>query len=54
MIRQQASSSACGVEAWRQRNHPDRLLASGGLAVQVNTSDKYGLAAFDTAPASDS
>ncbi|MFJ4585629.1 protein kinase domain-containing protein [Streptomyces echinatus] len=37
-----------------QRNHPDRLLASGGLVVQVNTSDKYGLAAFDTAPASDS
>ncbi|WP_251092138.1 serine/threonine-protein kinase [Streptomyces sp. Caat 7-52] len=32
------------------RNHPDRLLASGGLVVQVNTSDKYGLAAFDTAP----
>lgn len=35
-----------------QRNHPDRLLASGGLVVQVNSSDDYGLAAFDTAPGS--
>ncbi|MFI1422861.1 protein kinase [Streptomyces sp. NPDC020731] len=37
-----------------QRNHPDRLLASGGLVVQVNSSDDYGLAAFDTAPGSGS
>ncbi|MDT0401927.1 protein kinase domain-containing protein [Streptomyces edwardsiae] len=33
-----------------QKNHPDRLLASGGLVVQVNSSDDHGLAAFDTAP----
>ncbi|MFI5569419.1 PQQ-binding-like beta-propeller repeat protein [Streptomyces sp. NPDC051740] len=38
-----------GLPAAYQRNHPDRLLASGGLVVQVNSSDEYGLAAFDTA-----
>ncbi|WP_425247310.1 PQQ-binding-like beta-propeller repeat protein [Streptomyces sp. NEAU-NA10] len=37
-----------------QRNHPDRLLASKGLLVQVNQSDEYGLAAFDTGPGSGS
>jgi len=37
------------LPAGYRNGHPDRLLASGGLVVQVNQSDEYGLAAFDTA-----
>ena len=32
-----------------QAGDPDRLLASGGLVVQVNRFDEYGLVAFGTA-----